>query len=153
MIQRIQSIFLLIAFILQATMLFLPLSEYTIQGGDIFLFKATGFVSQGLNPSTVHKTGMILFFLSLSLILPLVTIFLFKKRRLQMKLSLYNLVLLLGFQGYVVWYAWRVGVLFEAVTVYKFPIVFPVVSAILLYLAFRYIRKDDNLIRSLDRIR
>jgi hypothetical protein len=36
---------------------------------------------------------------------------------------------------------------------FRMPVVFPVLAIILIYLAFRGIRKDEILIRSLDRIR
>ncbi len=154
MIQRIQSLFLLVAFILQLLMLFLPVSEYTINGSQGIIFKASGFVSGGGGMKELYQTTIILIFICLTVILPLITLFLFKRRVLQMRLCIYNIILLLGFQGVLFWFIWwRIGIQFEVVTVYKFPVVFPVVSAILSYLAFRAIKKDENLVRSLDRIR
>ena len=134
-------------------MLLLPISEYTIKGGQSIIFKTTGLVSQDLASAEIYKTTIILFFLCITVILPLITILFYKRRLWQMKLCLYNMVLLLGFQGFTIWFVWRIGIVFEAVTVYKFPLIFPVVSAILSYLAFRSVKKDENLIRSLDRIR
>jgi hypothetical protein len=36
---------------------------------------------------------------------------------------------------------------------YRLPFIFPVISAILTYLAFRSIKKDDDLVKSYDRLR
>ena len=153
MIQRIQTVFLLVVVLLQASMLIFPISEFIIQGNQIIVFKATGFISEGIAVEEIYQTNLIFIFISLTVLLPLVSIFLYKRRVIQMRLCVYNLILTLGFQGMLYWFITKIGGQFEGVVSYKFCFIFPVVSSILTYLAFRSIKKDDNLVRSLDRIR
>jgi hypothetical protein len=152
MIQRIQSLFLLIAFILQLLMLFLPIAEYVV-GNQVVIFKASGFISEStLNKNMAHST-YILVLLCLLVLIPFVAIFLYKRRKSQMQLCIYYIIVLIGFQAVIFWFSWNTMHQLEAVVSYKFPIIFPVVSAILSYLAFLSVRKDERLIRSIDRIR
>ena len=47
----------------------------------------------------------------------------------------------------------RLKALGEVTMSYGFPIIFPVVNLILLWLAHRGVKKDEDLIRSVDRLR
>lgn len=134
-------------------MLLFPISEFVIQDGQIIVFKALGFKSEGVVVESIYQTTLIFIFLSITALIPFITLFLYKKRVVQMRLCVYNIILLIGFQAILYWFIWKIGSQFEAITAYKFPFIFPVISAILSYLAFRSIKKDENLIRSLDRIR
>lgn len=153
MIQRVQTIFLLLAFILQVIMFILPVSEFTVKGNNNLIMYATGFVSEGFIIDKMYNTSVVLIFLSFTSLLTLATIFLYKRRPLQMRICIYNVILTIGFQVVLIWFVHQIGTLINAAVTYKYPFIFPLVSAILLILAFRYIRKDEKLIRSLDRIR
>ena len=125
MIQRIQSVYLFFAFCLMAIILFIPFSA----------------------SSTVSVCSGIV------AILAIITIFLYKKRKLQIKicyLLLFFLVLIYAlffiFDGKDL----QVSELFQ---VNRFTVIFPFIAFILIYLAMRGIRKDEKLVRSLDRLR
>lgn len=152
MIQRIQSLFLLFALILQLLMLFLPIAEYVV-GNQLVVFKASGFSSEVVRKENMVLTLSIFLFICFAVLIPLVAIFLYKRRKSQMQLCVYYIIILLGFQAVIFWFSWNVMQQLNAILSYKFPIIFPVVSAILSYLAFLSIRKDERLIRSIDRIR
>jgi hypothetical protein len=83
----------------------------------------------------------------------LFTIFLFKKRQLQIKLTQINCILM--FLIYAIGFVY--GQYFISDTNYTivpgFSISFPLLSIIIAQLAVRNIRKDEKLVRSLDRIR
>ena len=94
---------------------------------------------------------------ALATIVPLVTIFLFKNRMLQIRLCAVELVLLFGAQIFMALYYYLSNRIFEQLQFHtqgiRIAILFPLVAMILDYLALRAIFKDEMLVRSLDRIR
>jgi hypothetical protein len=87
-------------------------------------------------------------------LLPLINIFLFRNRKLQIRISIYCIILAFGLMG-LIYYFFLIGFrqLEEPSYAFRFPLVVPAIFIILMYLAFRGIRKDEILVRSLDRIR
>jgi len=86
--------------------------------------------------------------------LSLGNIFLFRKRLLQIRLCIYNALLIVGFYvyfGVVVYMLQRQAA--DLSMGMKFGLSFPLVSLILDYLAFRGISADIALLRSIDRLR
>jgi hypothetical protein len=152
MIQRIQSIFLLAVATLQGAMLVTTHADI-LTGPHKVSFKAYGFISDTLMVENSYYSWFIFVFILLTALLPLVTVFIYKNRMLQIRLTVYNLILLAGYQGVSFWFLHQAGTKLNAVVSYHFPFVFPVVSLILCYLALRYIQKDEKKVRSLDRIR
>ncbi len=93
----------------------------------------------------------------LVMVLALLTFFniwLYRKRKLQIRICVYSIILAFGLIG-MVYYYFVMGFrqLVEPVYALRFPLVLPAIFIILIYLAFRGIRKDEILVRSLDRIR
>ena len=131
MLQRIQTVYLLIIVALTIAILFLPLA--VLQSGDqLFTFDATG----------------------ISTMLALLTIFLFKKRILQIRICVFNAILMLGFYGLFAFFYWDLGNQKEIFSLsLKIAFSFPLISLILDYLAIRNIGADEALVRSLDRLR
>ncbi len=90
--------------------------------------------------------------------LPFVTLWLFKNRWLQVRLCFAEMVLLVGAQIFALVYRARVtSAMRESfpslVADTRLTIVFPAISLILVILAVRGIIKDQQLVKSLDRIR
>ena len=83
----------------------------------------------------------------------LVTIFLFKKRFLQIRLSIVNIVLLGGYYALLFIYLWQAGVQLDAKWYLKIVTAFPLVSIVLTFMSLRAIGRDEALIKSLNRIR
>jgi len=129
MIQRIQTVYLLLIFGLMASMLFLPIA-------DIGSFAWVLFAE-----------------CSLTALLSLVTIFLYKKRKIQIKLCYGILGLLILSYLTIFFNFWLPNHTSDAVLSFKVPVVFPFFAIVLGVLAIRAIRKDENLVRSLDRLR
>ena len=155
MIQRIQTLYLLLATALMSLTLFLPLAPIW-EGGNEMVVKA--FFADGemgfKAPLPIYM-GIVL---TAATLLPLVTIFLFKKRLVQIRLCVSAIVLLLGSAGFIALYCYRLcDVLSEMFTNLNFTLGFaslmPVVTIIPVVLAIRGIAKDEALVRSLDRIR
>jgi hypothetical protein len=153
MIQRIQSLFLMIAFDLQIAMLFFPLSNFQMNNNTSAVLYAAGLKSGNASLDSLYSSTFIFVIICITVLLPMITIFLYKRRSVQMRFCLINVLLLIGLQAFLFWYVWNTGRQLEVVTHYKITLAIPVISAILSYLAYRFIRRDERLIRSIDRIR
>lgn len=70
----------------------------------------------------------------------------------QVRLCFALIIMLLGTQGFFVYYIMKMHTDLSQIS-YSFTDVLPLVSAILIYLAFRGVIRDEMLIRSLNRIR
>jgi hypothetical protein len=153
MIQRIQTVYLIIASALMVFLLFMPIAEF-IRLADEVVFELT---FRGLLSDVNEKINFNSFPLSILMVfcltLLLVTIFLFKKRMLQIRLSVFNAVLLVGLQGLQFYYVKTAAYALNGTSSYTLFFVFPIVSAILVFLALRAIARDEALVRSLDRLR
>lgn len=144
MLQRVQTLYLLAATVLMALVTLLPMVTFTTTSGEEVL-KAFDLVYIGA-------------LLAICTLLPFITIWLFKNRWLQIRLCFAELVLLLGAQIFSIVYAARVtnGMResFAGLVADKnITIIFPAIAFILVILAIRGIIKDQQLIKSLDRIR
>ena len=152
MIQRIQTLFLLGAVIFMALMLFLPLAEILAETGVHYTAMSTGLRQD--NGELVYSTLPVLILILATGLLLLLNIFLFRNRKLQIRFCVYSIILEFGLIG-LLYYFWVV--IFRQIEVdsyfIKVSVVFPAAAIILTYLAFRGIRRDEILIRSVDKIR
>ena len=154
MIQRIQSLYLLFAAALMALTLCLPIAMFTVASGEVFTLSAFSLSSALQSQSTLWM-GILL---SLAAVLPLVTIFLFKNRMLQVRLCAVEIVVLLGCIAFMAIYFWLSGAnALEAAVVehrqFGWAAIMPIVALVFVSLAARATFKDEVLVRSLDRIR
>lgn len=149
MIQRKQTLFILVAVLCGIVCLCLPIARWIPEsmGDDTVVYNL--FVKNGEGDVSYSVAG--LFFLQLiSLPIGIFAIFKYTQRKLQMNLCMLNLCLLL------VWYllfALAVnkngGVGFQP----KLAACLPMIEVILYFLARKSIWADEKLIRSADRIR
>jgi len=121
MIQRIQTVYLFLVFCLMVTLAFIPFSFSWMISLD------AGIVAG----------------------LAIITIFLYKKRNLQIKISYIMLLLLV--LAYILYFITNQQLLVFSEIKYTF--IFPFIAAIFICLAIRGIKKDEKRVRSLDRIR
>lgn len=153
MIQRIQTVYLLFASVLMLLMLFFPWVKF-LAGEELYTFYFNGVkVLKESHPEMVVQTWTLAVLTIVIALISFVMIFLYKKRALQMRLSIYNMILMVALVGLIFYYAFTVSQELNAITYYSFPVVFPVIAIVLTYLAFRSIRKDELLIKSYDRLR
>jgi len=147
MIQRIQTVYLLLSVILLSSFFWLPLAEIST-GEGLYAFTIKG-ISGG--EGIVFKGLPLLLFLILLIFMHIIVIFLYRKRILQIRLLVFTIVAMLGFSGLLVWFAYA-G--FTGATAgFKIPMAFPLIAIILDYLAIRNFGKDEALSRSIDRLR
>ena len=171
MIQRIQTIFLLLTTVVIGSLLFIPFAEMILgnsqimQENDIILRDSTivDFYCYGLKLSdvttdeVVYRTTPILILVLIITGISLATIFLYNKRILQLRLCVYNILLMIGLILLVTVYHYFIntndtlgGISHHT---FKMAAILPVIGIILTFQAFRKIRRDELLIRSYDRLR
>ncbi|UMB53653.1 DUF4293 domain-containing protein [Lutibacter sp. A64] len=144
MIQRIQTIYLLLATILS--------------GGSIFLFNlwvnnegVKFFVMDSFNSNNTLLIVMaVLFFLSA--LLTFVAIFQFKKRQLQFVLGRLSILINFILLGILVYFAQNLSGEIN-VSEKGIGLLIPILTIVLVVMANKAIKKDEELVKSVDRLR
>ena len=136
MIQRIQSVYLLLTAGISAGLIFV--FHLWITNEDVKIFAMDELLYFGL-------------FLG-SAVLSLLSIFMFKNRKLQFVLGRLNIILNVILLGFFVYQSLNVSG--EALVSEKgIGIFLPILSIVLLVLANKAIKKDEDLVKSVDRLR
>lgn len=147
MIQRIQTVYILVSAILIGLLFALPFSGL-VQNDEIFVFDIRGISKAG---ELVYNGWPIALLAGIILAIHVFAIFQYKKRILQIRLLVFAILASLGLFG--MFYFFTYYSFSGAAISFKLSVVFPVIACILDYLAIRAIGKDEALIRSLNRIR
>ena len=139
---------------LMAVTLFVPLAWFA---GDAGEFGLDAFALKTAEGEAVQPAVYMGVVLALACALPLVTIFLFRRRLLQIRLCVVEIVLLLGgvvMEGVYYFLSWRVfSDLAFHTQGFRPAIALPLVCLLFAYLAARAIFRDELLVRAADRIR
>jgi hypothetical protein len=153
MIQRIQTLYLFASLVLIALIFLVPVAELTYGNSQHVIFRITGFYDD-VSGSLILPAIPVLILVSVIACLYIISIFLFKRRIIQVRLCVINMVLLAGLVGL---YIYHLAFFLKKVpgVDYKpeLSFLFPIIALILTYLAFRGIRKDENLVRLAERLR
>ncbi|MCC7331454.1 MAG: DUF4293 family protein [Flavobacteriales bacterium] len=158
MIQRIQSLLLFIIFAFVTFSFALPLLELKLLEETFLMYAYHTYSIKDAQTVISNNIGIGVLQILISS-LALLTIFFFKKRQLQIKLCKLNLLLVTIQIVAIVMY---LDVIKETISPtntlevflsLKIGIILPLLSIILLYLAIYFIKKDDELVRSADRLR
>ena len=128
MIQRIQTLYLLICLVLTVVCMYFEVGAENHPWALAAIMAVTG-------------------------ILEFMGIFLFRRRALQMRLCTFCIILLVGWYAALVAFAYILGDGLVGEFRPQLWAAIPAINAILLYLAFRGILRDEMLVRSLDRLR
>jgi len=137
MIQRIQTIYLLLAFVVTGALPFVfPL--WTMNDGKVYFFMQ-------------NQLYVILF--GLSTTLSLLSIISYKKRQNQFVLGRLNIILNLILLGLFVYRSLNLSGETPAVSEKGIGMFLPIVAIVLLVLANKAIKKDEDLVKSVDRLR
>lgn len=136
MLQRIQTIYLLLAAV--------------VSGGLVFALKLGEDING--NPFYAQDDSLILLMFLTSAILSLISIFMFRNRKLQFVLGRLNIILNFVILGVFVY--WSLSVPGEVrISEKGIGMLLPIVSIVLLVLANKAIKKDEALVKSADRLR
>jgi hypothetical protein len=154
MIQRIQTVYLAISAFLMVLLFSNPISQIIVSK-ELYLTLWHHRIS-AINDElfTPVSTWPITFLLSVIVIIELGIIFLYKKRPVQIRLCIFNLLLMFGLVGLIYYFTKFAISDYDVIkSVFLWPIVCPMIAITLNYLALKAIQKDENLVRSYDRIR
>ena len=149
MIQRIQSVYLLVVTILMVICMCSPIGSIITNANEI---SELGNLCITLPDGTKDYSPWALFVILLVVAaLSFVTIFLFKKRMLQIRLTIFSSVVLIGYYLALVAYLFMLAedTTFSA----SWTICLPFAALILNWLAIRGIGADEALVKAYDRLR
>ena len=162
MIQRIQSAFLFLAALCLSVIFMFPVVVFNMRDTTLPMY-VTGFAPESLYNAVVQRYWFLLFSLLLiaAITLLLVALFSYKKRPRQLRLCSVSFFLTLVFLVLLCFVpdviAGRIepGIGKDAAKIVKlqWPVALLVLSLALNYLAVRFIRKDEALVRAADRLR
>lgn len=156
MIQRIQTIYLLVAAIIPIILLFIPIGTLTSELG---FYTYTPFNVKWINTndviiSTVYNALLLM----VSTLLSLITILFYKKRKLQIRMININMIVILGalftmFYIYPKMVFTKYQILENTFLDFNTAILITLFTAAGFYLAKRAILKDEALVKSTERLR
>lgn len=166
MIQRIQTVYLALVLILSFVGLISTIGEWTVADATVASFSNFAFGADGAFKSLDATSGPWCLGVLLIMVIFLsgMSIMLFRKRMRQLRLTIISTILLVGYVAtyavFAYYYQLNLEQLVPANETMLMPVfhikfigMFPVLSIILNCLAIIGIRKDEALVRSLDRIR
>ncbi|MDQ7949935.1 MAG: DUF4293 domain-containing protein [Pedobacter sp.] len=152
MIQRIQTIWLLLAAMTISLLFFLPMVTATsgTTGHEIY---ATGLYQKIGSQSTQVESNMPLTVMTIAVaLMVLINIFNFRKREAQKKIIIASIVFIIALSFWCSRFAQKIPEGLENAD-YKAGMFLPVVAIFFCILALRGIRNDEKLLRSADRLR
>ncbi|MGN7810288.1 DUF4293 domain-containing protein [Flavobacterium johnsoniae] len=138
MLQRIQTVYLILTFVVTGVlMFFMPL--WTLNTGKAFYFM---------------QSQLYTVILGLSTMLTIISIISYKKRQNQFVMGRLNIILNLILLGLFVYRSLNLsGETAEAVSEKGIGMFLPIAAIVLLVLANKAIKKDEDLVKSVDRLR
>ena len=146
MIQRKQTLYLLIGFVLTVICMCCQVGSIVYDLSSIDLYNLWVVDGEGHHSFSSWPLFAVLLLSSLT---ALITIFLYTKRKLQAQMCLLHMLLL------VLWYV-LLAVMPQQLggeIVFNWPAVLPALAIILSFMARKGVLADEKLVRSLDRIR
>lgn len=147
-IQRIQSVYLLIAVILMAVFAFFPVLTFEL-GGKEFVY---GALEAGKVGAT-HIDPLMLTLIILISLLALIDIFLFKNLQRQMTVCFVDIIIGLAMLVAIGIQAFVVGSKDGVTVIWQPYLIFPVLSIVFLMRAHKSMAKDKKTLLDADRLR
>ena len=146
MIQRIQTIFLLLAALAIGGMLKFPMASTATPGNDVIFADAA---------YTVQDHPVLLGLTILGALMAVVAMFLFKKRAVQMRLGYLVIVVCIVIPVVAYLYFTNQSSAMSAGQAVNdgLGMFLPLIGIVFIILANRFIKKDDNIVKSMDRLR
>lgn len=158
MIQRIQSVFLLLLALAMGSVLFLPIwSKSDPVSGQHLVMTAISLSYAPSDPgmSVSTSTWPIAALATASMFVALIEIFQYRNRLRQLQLGLLNLLLIIATIGTSFYYT-SIGeqqLNLKIMGSFEAGFYLPTLALLLNLLANRFIRRDEQLVRSMDRLR
>jgi len=155
MIQRIQSVYLLLTFILSVLFLSGEFFSFSNNAGARIMMDFSGLWTAGEGEEFV-RTGNHLFLTSFFILISLISIadiFFYKNRKIQLLLAKILVLISAASAGLTIYYIVFITDHYHVSFIPDFRMLIPIAVPVLCLLAHRGIRKDEDLVRSYDRLR
>ena len=156
MIQRLQSVYLLLVTVLMSLFLVMSYAEISLGDNEVIRFYCFAIQKHLDDEKTelVRRTLPLVVMVLLSGMTSFVNIFLHRKRPLQMRICVLTSVVLIAQLGLsYFYYSGFKSDYGQDQASFTLSAIFPVVCIILLMMAYRSIRHDETLVQSYNRIR
>jgi RsiW-degrading membrane proteinase PrsW (M82 family) len=155
MLQRVQTVWLFFATAAIFSLFLFPYIQVLDANGTAKALKVTG-VYQDINGQVVQTEPFLVLTIATVILglLPFVIIFFYRNRKKQINISYLTIVAILGFSFLLVQTAKQVlGNITLQIGNYGIGVILPSLAILFIILALRGIRKDEKLVRSVDRLR
>lgn len=149
MIQRIQSVYLFLVAVILIVCMCLPISYFI--GTDQAISKMTNLAVIAQDGSSNYAPWALFVILLIAAALALVAIFLFKKRMLQIRLTVFSTILLIGY--YITLGVFIYMLKGDAHFRIALGACLPFIALVLNWLAIRAIGRDEMLVKAYERLR
>jgi len=152
MIQRIQTIYLLISLMALSLLFFNPIIGFTNDAAGSWQLFLQG-IKETSTGKVVTATLPLVILFGLSELLGFLSVIAYKRRALQMRMTAFNMILQILSYGIIALYVFQGKNHLGATPHLLFFSIMPLLAAICSYLAFRGIRRDIYTLKALDRLR
>ncbi len=152
MIQRIQTIFLLISLIAWGFLFLNPVVGFSSGSGGTWELFANGIKETAGGKMVMGTVPMLALYILIEALI-MIAIFSYKRRALQLRVTIFTMLLEVLSYGLLALYIIQGKNQLNAVPGLLFFSVMPLIAGICSFLAFRGIRKDILLLKAQDRIR
>ena len=154
MIQRIQSLYWFLAAVLLGIFYF---SDFAFVKSTVASIALSAFYGIECTPAGVYEVSIAVWPLHvlviLATLLTFITIFFFKRRSLQIRLSAVSIVLDLGLMGMAYFYYYQVATgIADGLASLSMLYLLPFIAAILTFLGIFGVKKDIAILRNLSRL-
>jgi len=155
MIQRTQSVYLFFITLLSLIFIRGSFLNFADKTGAVIKVTFNGIVrvNVGHSQEVIEKLLPLSVLIILIPAISLITIFIFKNRKIQLWFSLFLIILAAGFVIASIHVSFNIVSKFEARIIPGFKMILPILILIISILAYRGIKKDDQLVKSYDRLR
>ena len=156
MIQRVQSVYLLLITILMSIFVFAPYAQIVADGSqtiEFYSFAVRKTFDTGSTEIIIRTLPLILLII-IAGATAFLDIFLFRKRIFQIRICILISILLIAQLILIYIHYTHIRHEFSSVgSMLKLPVIFPVISIILVFMAYRGIKHDEIIVNSYNRIR
>ncbi|MEG1498148.1 MAG: DUF4293 domain-containing protein [Bacteroidales bacterium] len=159
MIQRIQSLYLLLAMIILSTLFFFPVASFNLRGAEVMM-EITGFAGDFEFTQITYWFPLLVVVNAVLILMLAFIIISFKDRKRQLKWC--NLALLINVL-FLIFLFFGMDLLSKKlepdsvqagnIVRYLWPTYMPVLSLLMILLAMRGVKNDEKRVRSSDRLR
>ncbi len=156
MIQRVQSVYLLLVTVLMSFLLVRPYAEIKIADGNRLMFYSWSVQKQisEQDPETFKNTMPLFLLVIITGMLNFINIFFFNRRLLQIRLCIVSVIILvLMLILMFMYYSGARSLPDQTVHAFRLAMILPILAMIMNFMAYRGIHHDELLVNSYNRIR